>query len=423
MRNGRIRLHHTAVFATLVITGWLISAPVKADEVDWRTKALALNDITGDEPIRGEIMTLLDDRPSTKKLLDAAVPLAKEKKQPFNFNAALILARTSLAMKEYDASEVFFRICGDQAAQLRSPQKLFQSYTGLMRIIDLLYGDSKYEQSAKLSQEFLEMLERQGIKEGLKQEVLRRMIMALARQGKTDEARRLAETLFKARGDDWRTLELKGWLEREAGHSDQAAKVYEDLIAKVESDKSLEKDERTETVATIRYILSGIYSDMNQIDKAAGQLKTLLEKDPNNPTYNNDLGYIWADHDMNLDESEKMIRKALDEDRKQRRKANAVAQPEEDKENAAYLDSMGWVLYKQKKYQEAKTYLLQAVQDKKEGQHVEILDHLGDVHNALGEKSAAIEAWKQAVKVAGTSKREQERKVLVEKKLKEMDKQ
>ena len=45
------------------------------------------------------------------------------------------------------------------------------------------------------------------------------------------------------------------------------------------------------------------------------ELQTLLKKKPNNPTYNNDLGYIWADHDMNLEESEKLIRKAIEEER------------------------------------------------------------------------------------------------------------
>ena len=63
-----------------------------------------------------------------------------------------------------------------------------------------------------------------------------------------------------------------------------------------------------------------VYLDLNQVDKSAEQLKILLDKEPDNPTYNNDLGYIWADHDMNLEEAEKLIRKALDEDRKRRKK-------------------------------------------------------------------------------------------------------
>jgi len=76
------------------------------------------------------------------------------------------------------------------------------------------------------------------------------------------------------------------------------------------------------------------------------------------------------------------------------------------------------VLFKQKKYKEAKPYLLDAVKDKG-GRHIEIYDHLGDVHMALGEKAEAVKAWKEGVKLAGPSPREQKRKAEVEKKIKE----
>src|SRR5262249_6873709 len=145
------------------------------------------------------------------------------------------------------------------------------------------------------------------------------------------------------------------------------------------------------------------------------QLKLLLGADPGNPTYLNDLGYIWADQGINLAESEKLIRKALEEDRKFRKKAGLKG--EDDKDNAAYLDSLGWVLFKQGKAKEAKPYLLQAAKDR-EGQHTEILDHLGDVHMALGEKAEAVAVWKKAVEVATPSKRDQKRKAEVLKKLK-----
>ena len=75
-------------------------------------------------------------------------------------------------------------------------------------------------------------------------------------------------------------------------------------------------------IADVHYILSGVYVDVKRIDKAGEHLQFLLKKYPSEAKYNNDLGYIWADHNMHLDEAEAMIRKALDEDRKQRRKAN-----------------------------------------------------------------------------------------------------
>src|SRR5262249_40896112 len=118
-----------------------------------------------------------------------------------------------------------------------------------------------------------------------------------------------------------------------------------------------------------------------------------------------------------LDEAEKLIRKAVDEDRKRARKGKEET-AEEKAANAAYLDSLGWVLYKRKKYDDAKSYLQQAV-TQKEGQHIEIYDHLGDVLSALGQKDEAISAWKKGLEVVGSSKREQERKTIVEQKLKQ----
>ena len=190
----------------------------------------------------------------------------------------------------------------------------------------------------------------------------------------------------------------------------------------INTDKTLEDEHEGRSISRRnRYFLSGVYVDLKKIDKAAEQLKTLLEMKPDDPTYNNDLGYIWADHDMNLDEAEKLIRKALERGPQGAQGQEGELKPEEDKDNAAYLDSLGWVLYKQKKYKEAKKALEEAVKDK-EGQHIEILDHLGDVHKAPGEKTEAIAAWKKGIEtvdkrgndVLPPSKCELDRKKIVE---------
>src|SRR5262249_15143624 len=146
--------------------------------------------------------------------------------------------------------------------------------------------------------------------------------------------------------------------------------------------------------------------------KAAEQLKEVLKHKPDNPSYNNDLGYIWADHDMNLDEAEKLIRKAIDLERKNReelKKKGKKLLPEEDHDNGAYLDSLGWVLFKKKKFAEAKKELLEASKTK-EGEHIEILDHLADVHMALSEKTEAIAVWKKALDMDTSTKRDLKRR-------------
>jgi uncharacterized protein HemY len=73
-------------------------------------------------------------------------------------------------------------------------------------------------------------------------------------------------------------------------------------------------------------------------------------------------------------------------------------------------------LFKEKKFEEAKKYLLEAIKQK-EGQHIEIMDHLGDVYTALGDRSKAIQTWKDALKLDTATFRERQKRVEVEKKL------
>ena len=119
---------------------------------------------------------------------------------------------------------------------------------------------------------------------------------------------------------------------------------------------------------------------------------------------------------MNLDEAEKLVRKALAEDKKLRKKEGKPY-----KDNAAYLDSLGWVLFKQKKYTDALAPLEEAVKQE-EGQHMEIYDHLGDVLVAVGDKAKAVEAWKKGLTCSPVSKRDERRKGELEKKIKKYGK-
>jgi tetratricopeptide (TPR) repeat protein len=388
------------------------------EQSELRQKALSLNDITGDDPIEAQVKELVADPAGTKKLLAVAVKMAKEKEQPFNFTGAFILASAARQLKDLQAGEVLYRVCASEALKLRSADKMAEAYLGLN---ELLMANKKYDEAINVCKEVLELKDEGDRFRVLKVQVLMQMIRGKAKQGKMDEAMKLVDNLVKALPNSWLPLELKGQVEYEAGKYADATKTWEDVLERIQKDENLDKNKENKSefekeIRTMHLRLSNVYTDLNQIDKAAAHLKLLLDKDPDDPGVNNDLGYIWADHNMNLDQAEKMIRKALDEDRKRRKKENLNA--EDDKDNAAYLDSLGWVLYKKKKYQEAKVPLLQAVKDK-EGKHVEIYDHLGDVHMALGEKTEAIAIWKEALKLDTEEKREKDIKAKVEKKLQE----
>ncbi len=417
MTRGMGRWAKWLMLAVLVLGSQTFA---KADDKDdLRQKALTLNDVTGDDTIKGEIKLLLAKPAETKKLLATALTMSKEKEQPFNFTAAYILGVTAEQLKDGEAGRAFFWILAEEAIKLQSPIKLSEAYLGLLSVVDLLYIDKKYDESSKLSQKLLEMMEKQGGSPAGRAEVLWGMARAWVKQGKVAEANKLVDNYVKAKESDWHRLEVKGRLKNELNENDEARRIYEELIPRVEKDKTIEKEYREDRTEYFQYVLSGIYIELNQADNAIAMLRKLLAKQPDNSSYNNDLGYVLADNNRDLDNAEKMIRKALDEDRKFRSKI-ADLPSEFNHDSTAYLDSLGWVLFKKKQYKEAKKELLEATKDKKDGQHVEILDHLAEVHMALGEKADAVAVWKKALEQEVTTPRDKHRKAAIEKKLKEV---
>ncbi len=411
------------VLAVLMALAGLVTAAraeessIKADET-LRKKALELNDVTGADPMRGKLVELMKDEAGTKKLLAVASKMVKQKPQPFNRNATLLLAMAADSIKDVNTSATFYKLNAVQALRLVSERGLAQAYEGL---IQMYYANGKYAESERACRELLGIEgDEDGELQDLKPRVLRQLVMIIARQGNYERALKLTDELIKADPRNWMQLALKARVLREADRFEEAVKTYLDVIEKVKKEKRLEEKDKQEYIDEYRYLLSGVYTDLDQVDKASEQLKTLLAKEPNNPTYNNDLGYIWADRGMNLAEAEKLIRKAIDEDRKLR-KASKLYKAEADRDSSAYLDSLGWVLFKQGKAKEARVPLLEAVKEK-EGQHIEIFDHLGDVHLALGEKAEALAAYKKGLETATSSKRDQKRKAEVQKKVQKLQK-
>ena len=98
-----------------------------------------------------------------------------------------------------------------------------------------------------------------------------------------------------------------------------------------------------------------------------------------------------------------------------------LLEADEDKANSAYMDSLAWVLFKKKNYAEAKKILLETVKSE-DAQHVEIYDHLAEVYVALGQTDKAVETWKKGLTCKPLGKRDEQRKIEVEKKVKKLEK-
>jgi len=113
-------------------------------------------------------------------------------------------------------------------------------------------------------------------------------------------------------------------------------------------------------------------------DTLMSDLRTLIESDPNNATALNALGYFLADEDTNLDEAEGYLEKAVQ------------LRPDD----AAIMDSLGWLRFRQGKIESAKKLLERAYELFPDG---EIAAHLGEVLWTIGDETAAKSVWDKAL--------------------------
>jgi predicted Zn-dependent protease len=132
------------------------------------------------------------------------------------------------------------------------------------------------------------------------------------------------------------------------------------------------------------YAVAQLYGRIDQKTTAEEVLQQVVHLDPSHAGASNDLGYQWADEGKNLASAESLIRVAV------------TAEPD----NQSFLDSLGWVLYKRGKFDEARKYLDLAVGPAAFPDPV-VLDHLGDTLYRLSLSADAAREWQRSLKGIG----------------------
>ena len=394
----------------------------------------SLNGVTGTLSRRNALKDLTNDRAKGRESVKKAFSEAKSERPkdalaPFNLNASYVLGRAGYILRENEAGAFFLKAYVEEAKKLQSPSKLIEGYNALLMY---QYEVGQFEACEKTCQEFMDLAlpqtaDEDGLINKAKSNVIRRMLLCQSRLGEYEKAEKVLKRISGRGGlNPLAEQDLRCRMLREAGKLEEAIAGYQKLIEQVDQDEALKKEQRDGINDELKYTMTGLYTELKQVDKAVSVLEALVEKEPNNPTYNNDLGYILADNSRDLEKAEKLIRKALEEDKKRRQKAADEADPDEkDKDdeetaeldNASYLDSLGWVLYRAKRYDEAQKALESAVA-MEAGRNTEIYDHLGDVLAAKGDKVGAIKYYQLGLETVSASKRDQMKKAQIEEKLK-----
>jgi tetratricopeptide (TPR) repeat protein len=193
-----------------------------------------------------------------------------------------------------------------------------------------------------------------------------RRALLLSKAGRIDEGRELLRTTPAGSARDQTLLvTAEAQLLREAGRNQEAFDVLGAALAKSPDNTDLLYD----------YAMAAERIDRFPVMETS--LRRLIELRPDQPHGYNALGYTLADRGVRLDEARTLIEKAL-----------SIAP-----NDAHILDSMGWVLYRQKDTAGALRYLRQAYAARQE---VDIAAHLGEVLWVDGKQDEARQLWREA---------------------------
>ena len=124
------------------------------------------------------------------------------------------------------------------------------------------------------------------------------------------------------------------------------------------------------------YMFRGDYALME------ADLRKVIADAPSESSAYNTLGYVLADINVRLDEAERLIDQAL----------------QIDPENAGYVDSLGWLAFRQGDFERARQLIEWAYG---RWQYPDIIAHLGEIYWSLGEPERALYLWLDALKNDG----------------------
>jgi tetratricopeptide (TPR) repeat protein len=335
---------------------------------------------------RAMLATLREDFGVGKALLPVARRYVQSGSRPLHPQTELLLAALAGRARQREEAEFFYRRCLHNGS---AKEREVAVYGGLIQV---LWKAHKHEALVEVCRQGLEKTPTAD--QALFHNNLARALVYL---GKTDEAVAEADKAVATSGEGSRLgarLSRLFVLER--------AERYPQAVA--EGQALLKEYKLPSDVSEIRHRLSNLYSSMGEHAKSEEQLQLILQADPNDATANNDLGYYWADQGKSLEEAERLIRRALELDRLQKKTA-ATMMEEEDADNAAFLDSLGWVLFRRGQPAAARALLEKAASLTRDEEDPVIWDHLGDVYFRLADKTRARSAWQKSLALYETEKR------------------
>ena len=141
-------------------------------------------------------------------------------------------------------------------------------------------------------------------------------------------------------------------------------------------------DDKPELRSQFYSYLADCYYNLDSVERAFKMFDEVLKINPNDILVLNNYAYYLSLRNERLALAEKMS-------------SQAVAM---ESDNATYLDTYAWVLYKRGEYSQARYYIKLAIEKDKDPSGV-LYEHYGDILYRSGEHQEALKMWKKAASV------------------------
>jgi predicted Zn-dependent protease len=319
------------------------------------------------------LVSVLFDRFDYKQIVEMVAPLVKEpsRAKGREFEGAAVLVQLGIAQQQlaqWDASIAAFA-----AAKALTPEDPeVDAY-----LVQANLTARRFDRAEAVAREAL-------ARDPNQPRLVRLRAQALLKGGKPAEANKLLEDSVARQPGNREYLVGLADLYADQKRTDDAIRTLE------QARKAFGDDE------ALAMRMANVYEAGGRFADAEKELRHLMSEDPLNADAMNSLSYMLAEKGLRLPEAVELAQRAL----------------KVEPGNPAFLDTLGWALFKNGRFEDATDPLSKAAAVLT-GNSV-IQDHHGDVLEKRGRHAEAIAAWQRALSGDG----EQIDRAAIEKKIK-----
>ncbi len=208
------------------------------------------------------------------------------------------------------------------------------------------------------------------------------LLQSLVEQQDWQEVAAMCHTAQEYNPDEMVFYYYEGVAEYQLKENDKALEAFKRGVSQInsESDAAL--------VSDFYAIMGDILHEKGLAQESYAAYDSCLQWKDDNISCLNNYAYFLSVDNQDLQKAEQMSYRTI----------------KADPDNPTYLDTYAWILFRQKRFDEARKYMEQALRNDTDSvQSAVLLEHAGDICASAGDTEAALKYWQEALKAGSES--------------------